>query len=111
MGKDENLRKYELVMIVNAKLTSDEKETIRKDVTGLIDQHGGKVINSQIWLEKQKFTYQIKKCDEGTYYIINFEGGGDVIEKIQPKMRLNEKILRFVFMKVEAKGRAEVAHA
>ncbi len=103
MEKSESIRKYELVVIVDAKLTDDAKETVRKDVADLISKHGGKVINSQVWLEKHKFTVEIKKCDEGTYYIVNFEGTSDVVEKMKPSLKLNERILRFAFIKIETK--------
>jgi len=104
MEKSTLVRKYELVLIIDAKLTSEIKETVRKEAADLINKHGGKVINSQIWLEKHKLTFQIKKCDEGTYYIINFEGGNDVVAKVKPSLKLNEKILRFIFIRVESKG-------
>lgn len=111
MENSEQSRKYELVVIVDAKLSGDAKEAVRKNVTDLINKHGGKVINSQVWLEKHRFTFEIKKCHEGSYYIINFEGDGSIVEKMKPTMRLNEKILRFVFIKVESKNNAPKAAA
>ena len=104
MEKSELLKKYELVVIVDARLTAETKEAVRKEVVDEINKRGGKVINSQVWLEKHKFTFLIKKCSEGTYYVINFEGEGDIIEKIRPALKLNEKILRFEFIKTEAKA-------
>jgi len=104
MEKNEQKRKYELVVIVDAKLTNETKETVRKEVTDLVNKHGGKVINSQVWLEKHKFTFEIEKCTEGTYYIVNFEGGSDVVHKMKPSLKLNEKILRYIFIKIESKG-------
>ena len=104
MEKNMLRKKYELVVIVDAKLTNDSKETVRKEVTDLVNKHGGKVINSQVWLEKHNLTFEIKKCTEGTYYIVNFEGGSDVVNTMKPPLKLNEKILRFAFIKVESKG-------
>ena len=111
MEKSELVRKYELVVVVDAKLAKEAKDAVRKEVTDEINKHGGKVINSRVWLEKQKFTFQIKKCTEGTYYLINCEGKGEVVEKIQSGLRLNEKILRFVFVKIEPRAAAEPARA
>ena len=111
MEKNELTRKYELVAIVDAKSTNEAKESIRKEVTDLINKRGGKVINSQVWLEKHKLTFQIKKCSEGTYYVINFEGKSDIINKIRPNLKLNEKILRFDFIRIEPKVTAETALA
>ena len=113
MEKSKLASKYELVLIIDAKVSGETKETIRKEATDLINKHGGKVINSQLWLEKHKLTFRIKKCDEGTYYIINFEGGSDVVAKVKPILQINEKILRFVFINIgsksQFKGVAEVA--
>jgi len=52
-------------------------------------------VNSQVWIEKQKFTFKIKKKKEGAYYLINFEGPGSKLAKIQRNLRLKEYILRF----------------
>lgn len=109
MEKNELIRRYELILIIDAKLTNETKEAVRKEVTDLINKQGGKVINSQVWLEKHKFTFEIKKCGEGTYYVVNFEGESDIIEKVRPGLKLNEKILRFEFIKIEPKIEPKVA--
>ena len=111
MAMVKSAKKYELVLIVDAKLTNESKEAIRKEVAESISKHGGKVINSQVWLEKQKLTFQIKKCGEGTYYLINFEGEGDVADKVKAGLRLNEKVLRFMFIRAESRHLAEPARA
>ena len=61
MEMNENISKYELVFIVDAQLTDEEKESVCKGVTEIISKAGGKVINRQVWLERQKFTFLIKK--------------------------------------------------
>jgi ribosomal protein S6 len=109
MVKNEQNRKYELVVIVDAKLTNEAKETVRREITDLVNKYDGKVINSQVWLEKHKFTFEIKKCNEGTYFIINLEGGSEVVEKMKPLLKLNERVLRFAFIKVESKSAPKVA--
>ncbi|HBR14879.1 MAG TPA: 30S ribosomal protein S6 [Candidatus Omnitrophica bacterium] len=95
MEKSELVRKYELVVIVDAKLTQEEKETIYKEATDAVTKGGAKIINNHVWLEKHKFTFRIKKCHEGTYYLIAFEGEGSEIEKIKSVLRVNERVLRF----------------
>ncbi|MBI5149392.1 MAG: 30S ribosomal protein S6 [Candidatus Omnitrophica bacterium] len=99
--KTETLRKYELMVIVDARLSGEEKEAVRKEAAEAVTKSGGKVINSQLWLEKQKFAFRIKKCVEGTYYLINFEGEGTVAAPLRSNFRLNERILRFALTKVE----------
>ena len=99
--KTETARKYELMVIVDAKLANEERETVRREATEIVTKASGKVINTQTWLEKQKFSFPIRKCAEGTYYLINFEGEGVVVAPIRSNLRLNERILRFAVTKVD----------
>ena len=101
MEKLETIRKYELVIIVDAKLTTEEKEKIVKEVGDSIAKACGKVINSSVWLEKHRLTFPIKKRIEGAYYLINYESEANVNGQVQPLLRLNEKILRFLIIQVE----------
>lgn len=101
MEKNEIVRKYELVVIIDSKAADEEKETILKEVIDTIEKAGGRIINNQVWLEKQKFTFEIKKQNEGTYYLINFESKGLGIEKIRAALKLNEKVLRSLITKIE----------
>ncbi|VAX36879.1 hypothetical protein MNBD_UNCLBAC01-1375 [hydrothermal vent metagenome] len=95
------LKKYEMVVIIDAKLTNEEKEVARKDATEIVNNAGGNVINSQVWIEKQKFTFEIKKCTEGLYYSINFESEASAINKMRAGLRLNEQILRSLIILVD----------
>ena|SRR3989338_8802685 len=95
----ELVRKSELAIILDAKLSQDTRDAIFKDVTNDIQKMGGKIINSQVWLERQKLSFPIKRCTEGAYYIINFEGEGALNEKLRNNLKLNEKIVRYVIIK------------
>ena len=87
-------RKYELVVIVSAALTPQEKEAVLKEASDIIGKHEGKVINSKVWLEKHKMTFPIKKVSEGTYFLLNFEGDGSRVSQLREALKMNEKILR-----------------
>ena len=102
MEKKEAGNKYELVVIVESKLTGDEKESIYKEVTETIIKGGGKIINSHVWLERQRLTFPIKRQHEGTYYLINFEAPGPLAKKMDPVLRLNERLLRYLITHVES---------
>lgn len=91
------MNKYELIMIVDAQLSPSEKEEILKQATEAVTKGEGKVINSQVWLEKQRFTFGIRKRKEGTYYLVNFESNGNA-GKIRDLLRLNENILRYAIL-------------
>ncbi len=95
MGKNSLGSKYELVVIVDAKLSDEVKQTVSKEIVDIVNKNGGKIINSQVWFEKHKFTFPIKKCTEGTYSLINLEAPSLAMGPIQSSLRFNEKILRF----------------
>ena len=94
--------KYELIVVVNAQLPQEEKNTICKECCDGVLKSEARVINSQVWLEKQRFTFPIKRCTEGTYYLINLEGAAQAVGKLKNALRLNEKILRSALFKVDA---------
>ncbi len=95
------MTKYELVVILDAHSNQEEKETIIKQTADAIAKGGGKVINSQVWLEKHKLTFKIKRRTEGTYYLINFECASSATPKIRQILSTNEDILRSAITKIE----------
>ena len=95
------MEKYELVVIVDANAPQEKKESILKETTDAIGKSEAKVINSQVWLDKHRFTFRIQKCLEGTYYTVNFEALPVAIAKIRQYLKLNEEILRSLIVRVE----------
>ena len=93
--------KYELVVIVDANLSQQEKESVGKECSEIITKSDGKILNSQVWLDKYKMSFRLKRSWEGTYYLINFESLRSGIAKMRQLFRLNEKILRFLIIRVE----------
>lgn len=111
MGKDDLFKKYELVVIVDARLSAEEKKNVSKEISETISKAGGKVINTQLWLDKHKLAFSIKKATEGSYYLINFESATPAVEKIHAGLKLNEKILRFIIIHAQATPAAPVTVA
>ena len=94
------MNKYELVYIVDAHLAPEAKEEVSKQVTDTVTKSEGKVINSSVWFERQRISFPIKKIQDGTYYLVNWEGKGNASVKIRQSLRLNERILRFLIIAV-----------
>ena len=95
------MNKYELMSIVNSQLTTEEKEVIYKQATDCVIKGGGKIINAQVWLDKHKLAFAIKRCTEATFYLINFESAATTMGNIRELLRLNESILRYLIIKSE----------
>ena len=90
--------KYELVFIVDGRASDAEKSDISKQVADLVAKCGGKVINLAVWIDKQRFTFPMKKVWEGTYYLANIEMIGPEVAKLRRELQLNERLLRFLIV-------------
>jgi len=95
------MTKYELVTILDAQLTSEKKESIHEQVVDSVVKGGGKVINKELWLDKHKMTFKIKRCIEATYYLIRFEALTSAVAKIKQTLKVNEDILRFAIYRTQ----------
>jgi len=98
--------KYELVFIVDARFSEAEKTDISKQIADLVVKCGGKVVNLAVWIEKQRFTFAMKKVWEGTYYLANIEMVGPEVAKLRRELQLNERILRFLIVNAETVNKA-----
>ncbi len=98
MEKSEFLKKYEMVVIVDAHISGPDKDAILKDLTDLIVKSGGKLTEQKVWIEKQKMAFPIKKVQDGTYYLIHFQASGAGVQAVRNAMRLKEKVLRSLLL-------------
>ena len=70
------MNKYELIFIVDSRLSDAEKSDASKQVTDLVAKLEGKIINSSVWIDRQRMAFPINKAAEGTYYLFNIEMKG-----------------------------------
>jgi small subunit ribosomal protein S6 len=97
------MNKYELVYIVDAHAPQGTKDDIAKQVVDSLAKSEIKVTNNQLWLDRHKMSFPIRKIVEGTYYLLNLEAKSSSITKLQGILRLNEQILRFMTIRADAK--------
>ena len=96
------MNKYELVYIVDAHAPQNIKDEIAKQVTDSLAKTEVTLVNSQMWLDRHKMSFPIRKIIEGTYYLLNLEAKSSNIAKLHNILRINEQILRFLTVKVDA---------
>lgn len=93
------MSKYEIVFILDARLSDGEKTEISKMVTDLVAKVGGKVINCAVWFERQKMAFSLKKAWEGTYYLMNAELPAPAVAQFRKELLINERVLRFLIVR------------
>ncbi|HUS86581.1 MAG TPA: 30S ribosomal protein S6 [Bacteroidales bacterium] len=102
------LNQYETVFIATPVLSETQmKEAVQK-FKKVIAENEGKIIHEENWGLK-KLAYPIQKKSTGFYYLIEFRGAGELIEKLEVQYRRDERILRFLTYKMDkyAVGYAE----
>ena len=89
------MNKYELALVVNAKIEDDARAAVVEKAKGYITRFGGTVSEVEEW-GKKKLAYEIQKMDEGFYYFIQLEADAEAPAQIEENVRIMENVLRFL---------------
>lgn len=92
---------YETIFIARQDLTQGQVEALGHQYTQIIKDHGGEVSKTE-FCGLRSLSYRIKKNRKGHYALMNIVANPDAITEMERQMKLNENILRFLTVKVEA---------
>ena len=91
---------YETVFIATPVLSENQmKEAVQK-FKKVITDNAGEIVHEENWGLK-KLAYPIKKKSTGFYYLLEFRGEGDLIEKLEVQYRRDERIIRFLTFRMD----------
>jgi small subunit ribosomal protein S6 len=94
------LNQYETVFIATPVLSENQmKEAVQK-FKNVITENEGEIIHEENWGLK-KLAYPIQKKSTGFYYLLEFKGPGELIEKLEIQYRRDERIIRFLTFKMD----------
>ena len=94
------MNKYELAVIVSAKIEDDERAATIEKVKGYIERFGGTITNVDEW-GKKKLAYDIQKMSEAFYYFIQFDADATVPYDVENHVRLMENVIRFLCVRAD----------
>lgn len=95
------MNKYEAMFVIKPDLSEEEKKALFNQINDLVIKHNGKVISANIWSEKRKLYFPLKKYREAIYYLMNFNAMPQAIKDLNQAYKLNESILRVLISKVQ----------
>lgn len=90
---------YELVLIINPNVSPEEEKKLVIHVEKQVADEKGKVLSKEEW-GKKKLAYEINKFTEGYYALLKLDMHPSSAEKLQTNMKMEEKIIRFLLIKV-----------
>ena len=96
------MNKYELAVVISAKIEDDERAATFEKVQRIITKHGGTITNVDEW-GKKRLAYEVQKMREAFYYFIQFEGQSTVPAEIESRVRLMENVVRYLVVKQDEK--------
>src|SRR5262245_38310111 len=100
-------RQYEVVFIADPVADDDEVQRLTDNFKQLVTDQGG-VINKAETMGKRQLAYEILHKTEGTFVLLEIEGSGKEIAELERRMRVNDRVLRYITVRVdEDRRRAE----
>lgn len=95
------MNKYELAVVLNAKIEDEERAAVLEKVKNYITRFGGTITNIDEW-GKKRLAYEIQKMKEGYYYFIQLDAEPTAPVEIENRVRIMENVIRYLCVKQEA---------
>lgn len=102
------MREYELMFLVDPRLTDDEVVALTDQYREMIQSAGGDVYREESW-GKKRMAYSIEKLSEANYVVFHVRSeGGSAFQEVEQRMRQNEQVLRYLTVRTDA-GRLRIS--
>jgi small subunit ribosomal protein S6 len=92
---------YEHVYLARQDLSPQQVEELTTQLTGVVGQMGGKITKTEYWGVKS-LSYRIRKNRKAHMTLFNVDAPPAALNEIERQERLNEDILRYLTIRVDA---------
>ncbi|HEX9423887.1 MAG TPA: 30S ribosomal protein S6 [Pyrinomonadaceae bacterium] len=100
-------RQYEVVFIVDPTADDDEVTRLTESLKQIATDQGGTVTKTES-MGRRQLAYEILHKTEGSFVLLEIEGSGKEIAELERRMRVNDRIIRYITVRVdEDRRRAE----
>lgn len=103
----ETQRQYEVVFIVDPTADDDEVARLTESFKQIVTDQGGTITKEES-MGRRQLAYEILRKTEGSFMLLEIEGSGREIAELERRMRVNDRIIRYITVRVdEDRRRAE----
>lgn len=92
------MNKYELAIVVTAKIEDEQRAEVVDKCKALIERFGGTVTNVDDW-GKKRLAYEVQKMKEAFYYFISFDAESTVPAEIESRVRIMDNVIRYLVVR------------
>ena len=89
------MNKYELAVVVSAKIEDEERAAVVDKCKALIERFGGNITNVDEW-GKKRLAYEVQKMKEAFYYFIQFDAEPTTPAEIESRIRIMDNVVRYL---------------
>ncbi|TYP95585.1 SSU ribosomal protein S6P [Fodinibius salinus] len=93
---------YEITYIINPVLEDDEYDEIVEKFTGIIKDNDGEIDEVDQW-GIRKIEHEMEGKTSGYYVNAYFTAPGELIEKLERALRIDDEIMRYLTLRYDAK--------
>ena len=91
---------YETVFILTPVLSDAQMKEAVDKFKAVITDNAGAIVNEENW-GLRKLAYPIQKKSTGFYQLIEYKAEGNVIADVETELKRDERILRFLTVKLD----------
>jgi small subunit ribosomal protein S6 len=103
----ETNRQYEVVFIVDPTADDEEVARLTESFKQIVTDQGGTITKEES-MGRRQLAYEILHKTEGNFMLLEIEGSGREIAELERRMRVNDRIIRYITVRVdEDRRRAE----
>ena len=89
------MRAYEVVVVVRADLSDQDRSVQIETFKGWITAKGGSIVQIDHW-GRRRLAYPISKQRDGYYLLMKAEMPANALGEIERSLRISESVLRFL---------------
>ena len=97
------MNRYELTYIIDTGLEETARKELIEKYTELLKQNGGEIEKVDETWGKRHLAYPINDMLEGWYVLVTFKSESELPKEIERNLQNNDKILRYLIIKLEEK--------
>lgn len=95
------LNEYEIIIILRPDIDEADTMATFNRIAASVVELGGHCLVKEDWAQR-KFAYPIKKNARGRYFMLIILAAPSSILEIERRMRLDDRVLRFLSVKIDA---------